>query len=178
MSLERAAQREHPVPDPLRDRSGAENVGEEDVVRPPSPGSLTPSRSRSGSQIRDEALPKDTTDVQPSQTVDQPRERREVPGLPGMPPPAVDVDKLAAVTDHTLYRRYIVDKRRAVPITQFVWDKRAVHGQLRPVSNATVLYYQQALLAHGPPDLPYHCWCKETESVSPSAVVVFYDFQS
>ena len=72
---------------------------------------------------------------------------------------------MATVGDHNLYKKYVVVSRRAIPISSIVWDKTAAHGQLRPLSLATVNYYLQNLLTNGPPDLPFHYYCKMTESV-------------
>ena len=129
----------------------------ENLRRASSPGIMEPSPPRDDEQ-------EEVGDVEHEGQPDEPRLRPDRV-FPGMPGPPAETDKMATVVDHNLYKKYIVDSRRAIPISAIIWDKTAAHGQLRPLSLATVNYYLQNLLINGPPDLPFHCYCKMTESV-------------
>ena len=84
---------------------------------------------------------------------------------PGMPQVEGDVDRLASVSDTTLYKQFIMDTRRVICVKDLVWDKTAQHGQLRELDLANVNYYVSQLLTKGPPDAIFTCWTKQTAGV-------------
>ena len=129
----------------------------ENLRRATSPGEMEPSPHRDEEKV-------DVSESQPDAGVEETRPWADRV-FPGMPGPPQETDKMATVGDHNLYKKYVVDSRRAIHIRSMVWDNTAAHGQLRPPSRATVNYYLQNLLTNGPPDLPVHCYCKMTESV-------------
>ena len=102
----------------------------------------------------------------------------ETGDVPGMPEASGAVDKLASINDLGLYKRFIQDTRRIVPLSAFVWDKKAQHGQLRGLQMNIVMYYVQRPMTKGDPDCIFHCWARQTEGVSQSLFlcVVFLHF--
>ena len=76
------------------------------------------------------------------------------------------IEKVGGMEDPKIYQKYIADRRRVVPLTEFVWDHRLQYGQLRKLNLTIVNYYVQSLMTNGPPDLPFTAWTKQTEGVS------------
>ena len=52
-----------------------------------------------------------------------------------MPEADQDIDRLASVQDTELFKKYIIDRRRAIDMTQFVWDLEAQHWAIEKVEH-------------------------------------------
>ena len=174
MSVPSGESSEHPV-----EAVPSEGNREESPNRSPSPvGSAT---SEHGASDNEHELVPRESDQEPDISQNPPSQaaaREQRAGLlrqqqyPGMPSVDAPVDKLLSTTDYSLFKKYIVDKRRAVPLNRFVWDKKAEHGQLRGLQMQIVRYFTANLLTKGDPILPFHAWAKETTGVYLSVTTV------
>ena len=49
---------------------------------------------------------------------------------------------------------FVVEKEAQVPLSQLVFDRKRVHGQIRKLDTSVVNYYYQTLLTKGAPVQP------------------------